>query len=187
MRFQNALENARLAIQLLILALGLLFISNVFLIIGWHGAQQKIEVHLPPQIPTDGLTLAANEYPSATIYSFAFYIWQSVNDWPDNGAEDYKKTIQQFSAFITPSFKSFLIRDYNERFNQGEIQDRVRTLQGVNGSAFSVSDVQAIGHDTWLVHLHLRLAEHMRSNGDQVKDTVIDYTLRVVRYQIDAK
>lgn len=187
MRFQNVLENARLTILLLTLCLCLLFIVNVFLIIGWHGAQEKIEVHLPPQIPTDGLTLAANEYPPATIYSFAFYIWQSLNNWPNNGAEDYKKSIQQFNAFITPAFKSFLVRDYNERFNQGEIQERVRTLQGVNGSAFSINDVQALGHDTWLVHLHLRLAEHMNSNGDQVKDTVIDYTLRVVRYQIDAK
>ena len=187
MRFQNALENARLAIQLLLLALGLLFISNVFLIMGWHSAQEKIEVHLPPQIPIDGLTLQANSYPSASIYSFAFYIWQSINNWPTDGAKDYKQTIQQFSPFLTPSFKSFLIRDYNNRFNEGEIQDRQRTLQGIDGSAFSISDVENIGHDTWLVHLHLRLTEHMNINGNQVKDTAIDYVLRVVRYQTDAK
>lgn len=187
MRFQNALENARLAIQVLMLALGLLFISNVFLIIGWHSAQQKIEVHLPPQIPIDGLTLQANSYPPASIYSFAFYIWQSVNNWPNDGAKDYKQTIQQFAPFLTPNFKAFLIRDYNNRFNEGELQDRQRTLQGVDGSAFSISDVENIGHDTWLVHLHLRLTEHMNINGNQVKDTAIDYILRVVRYQIDAK
>ncbi len=187
MRFQNVLENARLTIQVLVLCLSLLFILNLLLIIGWHGAQEKIEVHLPPQIPTDGITLQANSYPPATIYSFAFYIWQSINNWPNNGEQDYKQAIQQFSSFITPSFKSFLIRDYNARFNQGEIQDRMRTLQGVDGSAFTIKDVEALGHDTWLVHLHLRLTEHMNINGNQVKDTAIDYVLRVVRYQIDAK
>jgi integrating conjugative element protein (TIGR03746 family) len=187
MRFQNALENARLAIQLLILALGLLFISNIFLIIGWHGAQEKIEVHLPPQIPVDGLTLQAGQYPAASIYSFAYYIWQGINYWPNNGSSDYQKNIQQFTPLLTPAFKSFLVRDYNTRFNQGEIQDRLRTLQGVNGSALSVRDVEPLGHDTWLVHLPLRLTEHMNINGNQVKDTAIDYVLRVVRYPIDAK
>lgn len=187
MKFQNVLENARLSIQILMLSLVLSFILNLLLIFGWHSAQTKIEVHLPPQIPADGLTLTANQYPPATIYSFAYYIWQSINNWPINGAQDYKQTIQQFSPYITPSFKSFLIHDYNDRFNQGEIQDRIRTLQGIDGSAFTVADVESMGHDTWLVHLHLRLSEHMNINGNQVKDTAIDYVIRVVRYQIDAK
>jgi integrating conjugative element protein (TIGR03746 family) len=186
-RFQNVLENARLAIQVLILALGLLFISNILLIIGWYNAQEKIEVHLPPQIPADGLTLQAGQYPPASVYSFAYYIWQSINNWPKNGTDDYKQAIQQFSPFLTPTFKAFLIRDYNNRYNQGEIQDRLRTLQGVSGSAFTPADVEAIGHDTWLVHLHLRLTESMNINGNQVKDTAIDYVLRVVHYPIDAK
>lgn len=121
MRFQNVLENARLTIQVLVLCLGLLFILNLLLIIGWQGAQGKIEVYLPPQIPADGMTLQANSYPPATIYSFAFYIWQSLNNWPSDGAQDYKQAIQQFSYFITPSFKAFLIHDYNNRLNQGEI------------------------------------------------------------------
>lgn len=187
MRFQNVLENARLTIQVLVLGLVLLFILNVFLIFGWHGAQKRIEVHLPPQIPADGLTLSANQYPPATIYSFAFYVWQSLNNWPNNGTADYKNAIQQFAPFLTPSFKSELIRDYNNRYNQGEIQDRQRSLQGANGSAFTPVDIEAVGNDTWLVHLHLRLTEHMDINGNQVKDVTIDYVLRVVRYQVDAK
>lgn len=185
-RFQNVLENARLTIQVLAVSLTLSFIINLLLIGGWHSAQQKIEVHLPPQIPTDGLTLKANVYPPATIYSFAYYIWQGINYWPNNGTQDYKQNIQQFSPFLTPKFKSFLIHDYNERFNQGELQARLRTLQGMNGSAFSLQDVESRGHDTWLVHLHLRLTEHMNMNGNQVKDTAIDYLLRVVRYSTNA-
>lgn len=187
MRFQNVLENARLTIQVLILGLVFSFILNLILVFGWHSAQEKIEVHLPPQIPLDGLTIKQGDYPAASIYSFAYYIWQGINYWPNNGTQDYKQTIEQFAPYLTAGFKNFLTRDYNERFNQGEIQERLRTLQGLNGSAFNTSDVETIGHDTWLVHLHLRLTEHMNINGSQVKDTVIDYILRVVRYPVNAK
>jgi integrating conjugative element protein (TIGR03746 family) len=187
MRFQNALENARLTIQALVLSLAMSFVLNIFLIFGWHAALKNIEVHLPPEIPVSGLNIKANAYPPAFIYSFAYYIWQSINNWPNNGVQDYQKTIASSSPFLTPRFKQFLIRDYNRRINEGEIQDRIRTLQGVNGSAFSVKDVENLGHGNWLVHLHFRLSEHMNINGNQVKDVEIDYVLRVVRYQIDAK
>ena len=187
MRFQNALENARVSIKILLIALCFSFIINLCLMLGWHRSQQKIEVYIPPQIPTTGLVQKANEVLPTTVYSFAYYIWQSINYWPQNGAEDYKKSIEQFSAFLTPRFKNFLIKDYNERFNQGELQERLRNLQGLNGTAFEAKDVEYIGHDTWLVHLHLRLNEHMNMNANQVKDVAIDYTLRIVRYEVNSK
>jgi len=187
MRFQNALENARLAIQILLLALGLFFVSNLFLIASWHSAQSKMQVYIPPQIPVDGMTLRSGEYPSTTVFSFAYYIWQSINNWSANGTQDYKQAIQQFSPFLTPRFKAFLIRDYNQRFNQGEIQERLRMLQGLNGTAFESKEVEYLGHDTWVVHLHMRLSEHMSINGNQVKDVAIDYSIRVVKYNVNAK
>ena len=187
MRFQNALENARITIQALFVALILSFITNIGLMLGWKNAEQKIEVHIPPQIPTTGLNLKANEIPLATVYSFAYYIWQSVNYWPSNGTEDYKKSIEEFSPYLTPRFKAFLRRDYLERIGQSEIQDRQRTLQGANGTAFEPGDIEYIGHDTWIVHLHMRLSEHMNINGNQVKDTAIEYSLRVVRHDVNVK
>lgn len=62
----------------------------------------------------------------------------------------------------------------------------MRTLQGLNGSSFSPNDVDYIGHSTWIVHLHMRLIEHMNMNGNQVKDVAIDYAIRVVKYNVDA-
>lgn len=186
MRFQDALANARLAIQISLIALSILFILNMGLIIGWHNAQQKITVYIPPQIPSSGLKQKANQIPTATIYSFAFYIWQNINYWPTNGSQDYKTAIEQFSPYLTPKFKNFLIRDYNERLNQGELQNRLRNLQGLNGSSFEIKDVEAVGHDTWLVHLHMRLAEHMNMNGNAVKEIAIDYNLRVVGFDTNS-
>ncbi len=187
MRFQNALENARLALQILATAFLVSIIINILLIIGWHGAQSKVNVYIPPQIPQTGITLRAGEYPNTTIYSFTYYIWQSINHWPTNGVDDYKQTIQQFSAYLTPRFKNFLIHDYNERFNQGELQERIRTLSGLNGAVFQNADVQAVGDGVWIVHLKMRLSEHMNMNSNEVKDVAIEYTLRIVRYDVDAK
>jgi integrating conjugative element protein (TIGR03746 family) len=187
MRFQNALENARLALQILATAFLISVAINILLIIGWHSAQSKVNVYIPPQIPQSGITLQAGIYPAASIYSFAYYIWQGINHWSTNGVDDYKETIEQFAPFLTPRFKNFLIHDYNERFNQGELQKRIRTLAGLNGTAFQSMDVQTIGNGIWIVHLKMRLSEHMNMNSNEVKDVAIEYVLRVVRYDVDAK
>ena len=80
-----------------------------------------------------------------------------------------------------------LLQDYRDRQAHGELQDRLRHLQGVNGTSFDSKTVEALGHDTWLVHLQMRLSEHMNMNGNAVKDVVLNYTLRVVRYDVAPK
>lgn len=185
MRFQHALANAWLSIKILWIALGALVLINLALIIGWHQAQKSIRVYIPPQIPVSGITQSASHIPLSSIYSFAFYIWQGINYWPENGLTDYKKNIDQFSPFLTPKFKQALLRDVQERQAHGELQDRLRHLQGANGSTFEVKDIESLGHDTWIVHLHMRLSEHMNMNGNAVKDVVLNYSLRVVCYDIN--
>jgi integrating conjugative element protein (TIGR03746 family) len=187
MRFQHALANAWLSIKILWVALGCLLIINLALIISWHQAQKSIRVYIPPQIPSSGITQNASSIPLSSIYSFAFYIWQGVNYWPENGLADYKKAIEQFAPFLTPKFKQVLLQDYRDRQTHGELQDRLRHLQGASGSSFDVREVETVGHDTWLVHLQMRLSEHMNMNGNAVKDVVLNYTLRVVRYDANPK
>lgn len=187
MRFQHALANAWLSIHILWVALGCLLVLNLALMIGWHHAQKSIHVYIPPQIPVSGITQNANHIPVSSIYSFAFYIWQGINYWPDNGVTDYKKNIEQFSPFLTPKFKQALLRDVQDRQTHGELQDRLRHLQGVNGSTFEAKDIESLGHDTWMVHLQMRLSEQMNMNGNAVKDVILHYALRVVRYDVNAK
>ena len=187
MRFINALENARLTLKVLASAFIASFIINLLLMIGWYHAQSKVTIFLPPQIPQTGITLNSGEYPETMVYSFAYYVWQSINHWPTNGATDYKQNLEQFSPYLTPRFKSFLVRDYNERLNQGELQDRIRTLSGTNGVAFDRADVELQSNGVWVVHLKMRISEHMNANSNEVKNVDIDYTLRIVRYETDAK
>lgn len=187
MRFQNALDNARFTIFTLIGTLILAFFTILFLGWGLMTAPDKVRVYLPPHIPENGLTTTANEIPTATVYAFAYYVLQNLNYWPTNGTEDYKNNLSKFAPFLTPRFMAFLRNDYNHRLNQGELHSRVSTMQGLYGSAFAPSDVTYLGHDTWQVKLIMRLTERMNMNDQTVKDTEIQYVIRVVRYPINPK
>ena len=164
----------------------LLFFVTIFLVIGWHYSQSEIAIHIPPDIPTNGLTIKADSYPKSTIFSFVFYVWQSINDWSEDGETDYSKNIDKYSAYLTPDFKRVLLNDRNERLNNGELQSRIRNMQGLNGELFDPKNVTYLGNGVWLVHLMVRLTERMNDNGKMVKDTGISYTFRVVRSEEDA-
>lgn len=187
MRFQHALANAWLSVKILSLACSALFCLNLALLIGWYHAQQTVRVYIPPHIPASGLSQTANTVPASTVYGFAFYIWQRVNYWSDDGKIDYPHAIDALTPFLTPKFKQVLWQDYQDRQTHGELHDRIRHLQGANGTAFDSTAVETLGKDTWLVHLPMRLSEYMNMNGNAVKDVVLNYTLRVVRYDVSAQ
>lgn len=186
MKFLNALEQSKWHIRTLRRVIMILFLVNAFAFFGWMHAQSKITVEVPPQIPESGLTMTQGIVPKTVIYSFAFYVWQSINHWSEDGLQDYKAQVTQFSPFLTPNFKLKLIQNYNNLLNQGELQDRIRLMQGLSDSGYSPQNVQTIGHDTWIVHLKMRLTEMMNTNAKIVKDVQIDYTLKIVRYNVDA-
>jgi len=101
--------------------------------------------------------------------------------------QDYKQDIDQFSPFLTPSFKLNLIQDYNNLLNEDELQDRIRLMQSMSGSGYDTNDVDYVGHGTWIVHLKMRLTEMINSNAKVVKDVQMNYTLKIVRFDTDAK
>ncbi len=187
MRYRSALDQAHWHITWLYRIVILLALVLLGLIWGWHHADANRNLKVMPPIPASGITMRVGDTPAINVYSFAYYVWQRINYWPTNGTQNYQNAINQNTAFLTPRFKAFLIRDYNNRFNNGEIQDRTRTLQGVNGSAFDSIDVKPLGHGTWIIYLTMRLTESMNINGNTVKDTDIRYALRVVTYDVNAK
>ncbi len=187
MKFLNALEQSKWHIRSLWRVSFLLFLTNALVLLGWMHSQSKIKIEVPRHIPESGLTLTQGEVPQTTVYSFAFYVWQSINHWSQNGMQDYKAQMTRFSPFLTPSFKLKLIRNYNYLLNEGELQDRLRLMQGLSSSGYSSRDVKTIGHGTWMVHLKMRLTEMMKSNAKIVKDVQMHYILKIVRYNVDAK
>ena len=186
MRFQDALENARFVIVSLIFACVLLFACNVGLLWLNFTTQQSVNVYIPPRIPQSGLTQRAGSVPNSTVFSFAYWAWQSINDWPKNGMNDYKAKIQTFNPYMTARFKQYLLADYQNRFNNDEVQDRLRSMIGMSSGAYNPKNVEKIGQNTWLVHMDMRLTERMNMNGKIVKDVEISYVLRIVKHNIGA-
>jgi len=187
MKYLNAIEQAQLHHRTLKRIILLLSLILALVIYGWIHAQSKIKVEIPPQIPESGLVIQQGEIPKTTVYSFAYYIWQSVNHWQKDGLQDYKQNIVQLSPFLTPTFSNTLIQDYNNLLNDGEVQDRIRLMQGMVERGYDPAYVEYVGHNTWLVHLKMRLTEMINSNDKVVKDVVMNYTLKVVALDDDPK
>jgi integrating conjugative element protein (TIGR03746 family) len=184
MKFQNVLENYKLALLIAIGALGLFFLCNVGLMWSLHASQKDIRVFIPPNIPMSGVTMQAGEVPNESVFSFAYYIWQNVNDWSSNGAEDYKNNLTKYAPFLTPRFHAQLESDFIKRYQDGEVQERLRSLEGTNGSVYTPTDVEYVGHGTWIVHLTMHLTEHVKDTDATVKDVEMNYTMRVVHYDV---
>lgn len=187
MKFLSALEQAQWHVRTLWKVVIVAFAINTMVLLGWMHAQAKIQIEIPPAVPESGLTLTEGQVPDTTIYSFAFYIWQSINHWPNDGMQDYKNQLSQFTPFLTPGFKIKLANNYNQLLNEGELQDRVRLMQGVAGSEYQPGDVKYLGHGTWIVFLDMQLTEMMNANAKIVKDVNMQYALTVVRFNVDAK
>lgn len=160
--------------------IGLLFIICVGCFIGWMTAPSRMTVYIPPDI-SNGATLKAGEIPSPLIYSFAYEVWQEINYWPTEGTQDYLANLHTYWSYLTPSFKSELMQDYEDLKIAGQVQ-RQRYLQGITGAAFEASNVKKLSDSTWEVDLKMRLTEY--KNNQPVKDVEILYPVKVVRANI---
>lgn len=161
---------------------GILVLINFLLWLGWHQAPKDLTIHVPPDL-SSGVTLKANDIPSADLYSFTFYVWQVIGNWPDNGETDYLNNIQRYSPYLTPNFKNQLLEEIAQLNARGEIQDRTRVVQGEIGSAYQASNVTNLGNSTWEVDVTVRVTE--RIGNTILQDALIEYPLRVVRYDIN--
>ena len=161
------------------MVIGVLVFIIILLWRGWNNAPQDLTIHVPPDL-SSGATLKANEVPAASLYAFAFYVWQVIGNWPTNGKEDYIKNIQSYSPYLTTSFKNQLLEQVAELNANDQLEDRTRVVQGIIGAAYQSSNVKPLGNGTWEVDVTVRVTE--RINNTILQDALIEYPLRVVRY-----
>lgn len=183
-RYRYEIDNVRSHLRSLWAIIALLLLVITALWVGWMRMPSVITVHIPPDLRS-GARLALDEVPPANVYSFAFYIFQQLNRWPNNGAEDYGKAIFRIAPYLTPSYRNTLVSDMDTRGKQGELAHRTRSLQVMPGRGFEERRVDVLNADAWVVWLDLELHESVK--GMTIKKTAIRYPLRVVRYAIDAE
>lgn len=150
-------------------------------IIGWQGAPERIKIDIPPDLRSGSTRGIAERHPF-NIYSFGYYIFQQLNNWPVDGKKDYKERIHQLSCYITPEYKAWLERDYDRRIKNHEL-NRTRAAQEMPDRPYKPNRIYAESGDSWVAYYDLNIKETFR--GEKVKDIFARYPVRVVRWDVD--
>ena len=181
-RYRLEIDNVRSHLRSLWVVIGFQGFVILALWFGWSQSPKQLRVHVPPDLRS-GAVLATEEVPPANVYAFAFYIFQQLNRWPENGATDYGNAIFRISPYLTPRYRNDLIEDMELKARRGELAYRVRGVHEVPGHGYEERRVDVLSSDAWIVWLDLDLLESVK--GMTVKQTTIRYPVRVVRQAID--
>jgi len=181
-RYRYEIDNVRAHVRSLWIIIGVQILVIFALWMGWSEAPKQLTVHVPPDLRS-GATLSVNEVPEANVYAFAFYIFQQLNRWPEDGAQDYGQAIFRVSPYLTPRYQAELIADMELKGKRGELAYRVRGMHEIAGHGFEEHRVDVLAPGVWVVWLDLALMESVK--GMTVKQTAIRYPLRVVRLSVD--
>jgi integrating conjugative element protein (TIGR03746 family) len=181
-RYRHAIDNVRAHLRSLwaVILIQLVIIAGLWY--GWRQAPERLTLHIPPDLRT-GVVLAVDEVPPPNVYIFAFYVFQQLNRWPENGATDAGRAIFRVSPYLTPHYRSELLATLERKGRRGELAYRVRGLQEIPGHGYAERRVQVSSKQVWIVWLDVELLESVK--GMTVKRTVIRYPLRVVRFAVD--
>ncbi|MFW5443999.1 MAG: PFL_4703 family integrating conjugative element protein [Methylococcaceae bacterium] len=182
MKYADLNESLKAHIATLRMGMALLVIINFSLWYGWNGAKNDIRIHIPPDIRS-GAVLRAGEIRPANIYTFTSYIFQQLYHWAENGEEDYGMQIFNMSPYLTPRFREYLINDLDVRGKKGELSGRTRSIQPLAGQGYEERRVDIIDKNSWIVWVDFRIKESVR--GMDIKNVLIRYPVKVVRYEID--
>ncbi len=176
-RSHNAFLRKVVACSLLVGALGTYFAYTV---------PKTIDVHLAPDIRAGSVVEIKNGVgyiPPENVYSFAYYIWQQLNRWQEDGMKDYPKQLYNLQSFVTAKCQAEIKDDMKNRAKNSELLQRTRLVTEIPGFSFAANRVIADSSAVWTVFLDMQLQETYR--GQNVKDTFVRYPLRIVRYDVD--
>ncbi|MCK5188468.1 MAG: TIGR03746 family integrating conjugative element protein, partial [Methylococcales bacterium] len=130
MRYTDLNSSLEAHISTLRVVIAVLILIIFGLWVGWHGSNNDVRIHIPPDLRS-GAILKADEISSANVYAFTFYIFQQLNHWAENGADDYGMQIFKTAPYLTPEFREYLINDLDIRGKKGELSGRTRVIHPV--------------------------------------------------------
>lgn len=180
MTYRSEIANLQRENKILLWVIAGLAIVAVGLYAGWKSAPSDIDLHYPPDL-RNGATQKLGDMPPANVYTFAHYIFQQLNYWPEDGTQDYGKAVFRFAPYLTPQYRQQLLDDLKERGKAGELQ-RTRTVAEIPGQGYEEKRVDILGNGSWVVWLDLQMTETV--NGVPVKQAALRYPIHVVRYDV---
>ena len=158
--------------------------TMVVLVLGFSlfRAPSDLTIHIPPDLKS-GAAVRPNQPGPANVYAFAMYIFQQLYRWPENGAQDFSRTIFELSPYLTPAYREQLIAEMEVKAKRGELAFRERGMQEIPGSGYTEERIESLQDGVWVVRLDMELFESVK--GMAVKRKHIRYPLRVVHFDID--
>jgi len=184
-RFANEVEHLRSHTKTLRLVVAGLFVVLALCLGGWWHAPSTLTIHVPPDLRS-GSTRKWWDVPPENVYTFAFYIWQQLHRWPNDGEADYARNIRMLSAYLTPACQSWLNQDFNYRRKQGELRQRVRGIYEIPGRGYGddpAMRVKTISDRDWIAVLDVSADEYFTT--EQVKRALVRYRVKVARKDTD--
>ena len=160
-----------------------LFVALAIAIGGLALAPHIIDVYQPPD-PRYGTVSRQGEVPPNYVYSFADYIFTSLNHWDKNGETDYPENITRFRNYLTPQFRKVLEAERQNLVGGevNELKDRTRIMVPAADEVFTPKSVKILGPDAWVVYFDMHIVEHI--DDRIIKNKYLRYPIRVVRYRI---
>lgn len=185
-QFLDALHSERIHnAKLTRLLYGVIALGITGIWFAWR-VPKSVDVHLAPNVmagesvrTTDG----RSPVPGPNVYGFAYYIWQQINRWQNDGIKDYGQQIYLMQYYLTPRCQVQLQTDMQKRQAKGELRRRTRHVTEIPGFPYSENRVLPAGLDAWTVLLDMQVSETV--DGQNVKDVFIRYPIRVVRFDVD--
>lgn len=142
-------------------------------------------IRLEPDLRV-GTVRSAWEVPPSFIYSFALTIVQKINNWQENGSVDYSENLMMLQNYITPSCRAFLTKDFKNKKQTGQLQNRTRIVMELSGIGFNDgTNTRLISRGQWSVNLSLNVKEFV---GEKiVKNKDVFWPVKVVEFNIDSE
>ena len=165
--------------RLIIGLFGLVF----FLIIGWNNAQTDITLHYPPDLRS-GASMKVGQIDPSEVFGFVSTVFTYLNTWNENGLHDYPANRKKLRAYLTQKYQRYILAEIKDLERLGEIQGRTRTIQPIAEDYYTEDKVTIKNGSTWVVLRKFRVKEYIKGTGTPIKDTVIEFPIRVVVYTV---
>ena len=149
------------------------------LIITLSTMPNRYEFWLTPSMAANGGLLKEGDVPNEYVQGFVATLLPSLNTWSKSGSHEFSKNLNAYRYYFTPRHQQLMgktLAAYKDTqlFNRMQIASLYQFM--------SAGDVQPIGHNTWEVHVLMRITQRLKDASQMViADKVVDYHLRVVK------
>lgn len=149
------------------------------LIITLSTMPNRYEFWLTPSMAANGGLLKEGDVPNEYVQGFVATLLPSLNTWSKSGSREFSKNLNAYRYYFTPRHQQLMEKTLSaykdtQLFNRMQVASLYQFM--------SAGDVQPIGHNTWEVHVLMRITQRLKDASQMViADKVVDYHLRVVK------